>query len=562
MDYEYSKLKLKLQTEDGKCFYERMKKIYVEKFGGKPIVALDYSKYKLIYKTGNRAEYEKGFFERRSRLTLLQLLALGDDFYIEPLEDIIAAICDEFTWLLSSHAYAGNEGRKDGFDYTRVDLFASEIGFYLSETVNMFGDKLSADIKERIKVCVKTKLLDNFESRTFWWEGDKGSNWTAVCAGGVGISYMYLFPERFVLVKDRIFALFNQYIRLAFTEDGVCVEGTHYYNYGVGWMLFFCDIYKQKFGDLPEFIKGDKIKKIFDYHLNSIVDGWAIPFADTSELYVESYDLFELTTKKLFPSYTIPDYNYIEKWQPSREVLTTRVLDSIGRFDIKGGEKSLTENFSRLYKSAQIFSCKKNGYILFAKGGNNKEIHNHNDVGCFVLYRGKKRIIADIGSGEYSWEYFEDIKARYGEEIFCCGSCSHSVPIIGGKFQEFGDNTQAKLLSYDENGIKLDIIDAYKLSGESMQIEYKCKENGVSVGYAYAGEKRSITFRFISDFKPRMEGEDMFLDDVKVCCNIPCKLSYKYREWKKYEGVSGVWTVDFIVIESEKVNAKFDFIMP
>ena len=190
MEYEYSKLRKKLQTEAGKRFYDRLKGIYQKQFEGKPIFTLDYSKYKLIYKTGNRADYEEGFFSRRSRLTLLQLLALGDDAYLEPLEDILAAICDEYTWLLPSHAYAGNEERVEQFDYTRVDLFASETGFYLSETAYMFGDKLSIDIRQRIQSCVKTKLLDNFESRTFWWEGDKGTNWTAVCAGGVGIAYL------------------------------------------------------------------------------------------------------------------------------------------------------------------------------------------------------------------------------------------------------------------------------------------------------------------------------------------------------------------------------------
>ena len=189
MDYEYSKLHKKLQTQSGKRFYERIKRIYQEKFEGKPIVALEYSKYKLIYKTGNRVDFEEPFFARRSRLTLLQLLAIGDDAYLEPLEDIIAAICDEYTWLLPSHAYAGNEGLVEQFDYTRVDLFATEVAFYLSETAYMFGDKLSIDIRQRIKHCVKTKVLDNFESRTFWWEGDKGTNWTAVCAGGLGIAY-------------------------------------------------------------------------------------------------------------------------------------------------------------------------------------------------------------------------------------------------------------------------------------------------------------------------------------------------------------------------------------
>ena len=34
---------------------------------------------------------------------LLQVLAIYDDKYIEPLEDIVSAICDEITWSIPAH---------------------------------------------------------------------------------------------------------------------------------------------------------------------------------------------------------------------------------------------------------------------------------------------------------------------------------------------------------------------------------------------------------------------------------------------------------------------------
>jgi hypothetical protein len=62
MDYGYERMREKLQTETGKRFYARVKKSYEERFEGKPIPVLDYRKYKLIYQTGNRTEFEEGFF--------------------------------------------------------------------------------------------------------------------------------------------------------------------------------------------------------------------------------------------------------------------------------------------------------------------------------------------------------------------------------------------------------------------------------------------------------------------------------------------------------------------
>ena len=118
MDYEYSKLKEKLKTEEGGLLYKRIQEEYEVKYAHKPILALTYSKYKLIYKTGNRTEFENEFFERRQRLTLLQILAIGDDTYLDELEDLPAVICDEFTWLLPAHSFMGNEGVLDRFDYS------------------------------------------------------------------------------------------------------------------------------------------------------------------------------------------------------------------------------------------------------------------------------------------------------------------------------------------------------------------------------------------------------------------------------------------------------------
>ena len=38
---------------------------------------------------------------------------------------------------------------------------------------------------------------------------------------------------------------------------------------------------------------------------------------------------------------------------------------------------------------------------LSAKGGNNGESHNHNDVGSFVLYCDGKPAVIDVGTGVY-----------------------------------------------------------------------------------------------------------------------------------------------------------------
>ena len=143
MRYCYENLRAKLQTEEGRLFYENRKRLYEERYAGRPVKHLDYSKYKLIYKTGNRTEYDACFLDRMLRVPFLLILALGDDGYLEELENVIASICDEYTWVISAHAYAGNEGREEEFDYTRVDLFSPVQAMYLAEVDRVLGCKLS-----------------------------------------------------------------------------------------------------------------------------------------------------------------------------------------------------------------------------------------------------------------------------------------------------------------------------------------------------------------------------------------------------------------------------------
>ncbi|MBQ8301791.1 MAG: heparinase II/III family protein, partial [Clostridia bacterium] len=74
------------------------------------------------------------------------------------------------------------------------------------------------------------------------------------------------------------------------------------------------------------------------------------------------------------------------------------------------------------------------------KGGNNGEPHNHNDIGSFSILKNGEMILCDIGSGEYTKEYFSD--KRY--EILCDSSFGHSVPIINGYGQSSGSEFTQK----------------------------------------------------------------------------------------------------------------------
>jgi len=101
------------------------------------------------------------------------------------------------------------------------------------------------------------------------------------------------------------------------------------------------------------------------------------------------------------------------------------------------------------------------GLFLGAKGGNNDENHNHNDVGNFVLYLDGEPAIIDVGVATYTNRTFG--KDRY--KLWYMQSQWHNLPSINGVMQHEGGQYKAKNVSFKStpNGgeFQLDIASAY-----------------------------------------------------------------------------------------------------
>ncbi|MFZ4725584.1 MAG: heparinase II/III domain-containing protein, partial [Paludibacter sp.] len=96
-----------------------------------------------------------------------------------------------------------------------------------------------------------------------------------------------------------------------------------------------------------------------------------------------------------------------------------------------------------------------------AKGGNNDESHNHNDIGNFVVYFNGMPVLIDIGRGTYTAKTFS--KQRYA--IWSNTSDYHNLPTINGKQQLPGATFKATNVNYSKrknsSQFSLDIAKAY-----------------------------------------------------------------------------------------------------
>ena len=494
--YTYENLKKAAETEKGKTYIAEMEQKYKERFEGVDLPVFNYSYQKMYATNGNRVLHERIYFERRRKLKYLQLLAIQSDEYLEELEEIMSILCDEFSWVLPAHSY--HVGKKK-FEYNRVDLFSAETAMYLSETVYVLGDKLSEDIRTRVKMSVKAKIVDIFENNECAVDSWT-NNWASVVGCGIGLSYLYLFPERFFLIKERLFGGMRRYLS-GIDEEGYCSEGIGYWQYGFEFFAAFYDVYTQLYGD-EEILHSEKVQNLLKYPQRSeMADGVHLPFADGGCKMFRIGRQCYYTVKNLFGE-NFAFYPTEFSLDDSEKALEYRVLYGLANENLKEKQKEKENSF--YYKNAQVLLCKKQKYSFTAKGGHNDEMHNHNDLGCFQIVKNNKRVIVDIGAGEYTREFFG--VGRYGDKVFVCGSQSHSVPIIDGALQKWGKEIEAEVLEVGSDSISLDISKAYGKERGQVCVEFICKEDGLRVKYACKNLKEGAIFRFVADddCKPRL----------------------------------------------------------
>ncbi len=550
--YCYENLKRVAETQKGKDFLQQIEKEYLSTYDGKVISANNYSLIKLFYKEGDRGQFEKEYFDKRRRLNLLQVLALKDEKYIDALEEVMSAICDEFTWVLPAHNY---DAKTQTFDRTFIDLFSSETAFYLSETVYALGEILSPDIKNRVKLCVEDRIIKNFESRWFWWQ-EAETNWATVCGLGVGLSYLYLFPERYDTVKDKIESYFKNYLK-GVDNDGYCYEGLIYWGYGFTFFALFYDVYVQ-LKERPQFLDSEKVYNVVNYPINTNMDnGVYVPFADGGRRFLDinAYLPCFYAIKKIYgDKINCPIKVDAKNMFTDSKAFGFRFLLAT---ELESEEVSFLENKSTYFKNAEVLIYKNENYSFAVKCGNNNELHNHNDVGVFQLAKNGKRLISDLGGGEYTKNYFIQSE-KYKDDIFVCGSMSHSVPIVDGKYQKNGEDYYGTVLDKGENYFEVDITNAYEKGDHFVKVRYDLYKNGVLVKYNFNGIKDNIVFRFVSDYEPKLCDNNVVIDEMKIIEKSGIIPKFIIREYKPHsrpaftynKGKLNAYVIDYTVNES------------
>lgn len=488
--------------------------------------AITFGMFKEFMLTGNRLIYENAYFKRRKQLfsSVLAYILEQDFKYIPVIEDKLWEWCELYSWELPAHVpFTIDEIEKTSPPDETVALYAAENAFYFAEILSIIGDKLDELLVYRLKKEILRRVITPYKNNSYWWENAR-MNWAAVCAGSIGSASIYLIQdnEELAMILNRVLKTMDIFIQ-GFDRDGLTTEGLSYWSYGFGFYVYFAELLKERTcGKISLLDDNPKIENIASLPLYlHFPSELTVNFSDSeSQKWAGDYGLFARLHKRL----NIDGYNFHPggtifndktfKWSVmSRNIFWGLDIDINDSKDYKTGTKYFEE-------SQWIVDRRKTSdgrFVAFAaKGGNNGEPHNHNDLGHFILHYDGTNIFIDIGSPEYVKEYFKN-ETRY--DYLAASALGHSIPVINGCMQKEGEEHFAKAIKYEENGLKL----CFELD---LKKAYCCKELlrfDREFVWDYDNLELLINDKFEFD-KPKNEIKELLITDVLPKLVEPGKL--------------------------------------
>ncbi len=245
-----------------------------EQAANEPIPALPATLWLECKRTGERQGYENLCFKRR---TMLRDLLVGECLehqgrFLDPLTDVIWAICEESSWVYPAH-----HTQLADFENPYIDLGAAGTAFELAEAEALIGEELPPEVVKRIRDEINHRIFTPYLSRhDFWWLYNQRTrqvnNWTAVCDAGVMASALYLEddPARLADILAKGISSLEDYLT-TFDADGGSTEGPGYWSYGFGHYVLIAQLLEQQTDGKVSLMEGEFIRKIAAFPLRTML---------------------------------------------------------------------------------------------------------------------------------------------------------------------------------------------------------------------------------------------------------------------------------------------------
>ncbi|WP_136587357.1 heparinase II/III domain-containing protein [Microbacterium hydrothermale] len=419
-----------------------------------------------VHRDGDRTAWEDAAFERQRRLSRATVAAAAtlDEGWVDEVVDGVVLLCEQSSWCWPAH---DDTRRVHGAVLATVtdpfvDLGAGEVVAQLAWIDHLLGSVLEArapGIRRRIRHEARVRVFEPFRRRRDWhWIGLDGDvhNWNPWIHGNVIVAALRLLDaDTETAERERVVALavegLDRYVA-ALPADGAIDEGYAYWWNGACRALEALDVLAHatdgavdatSVGSLRETVAFPHRSHLGgDWFVNH-ADGQARPPADQPwhALHRAARRYGDVEAEAMAASHR----------HPGSPAATER--EGLGRL-LRGltdpawvGASPASPPLPRTVwlPSTQVLLARHDagspaGLALVAKGGNNAEHHNHNDVGSFLVAVDGVPVIVDAGRPTYTAATFGP--DRY--DIWTMQSSWHNVPVVRGTTQPAGGDAAAR----------------------------------------------------------------------------------------------------------------------
>lgn len=442
----------------------------------------------LIERTGDRTQFEAISFEKRRVLGILLFAEIYENKgrFLDAIIDGVYSICEETWWGSSAHLpksknYSGLMDVSEPF----VELFGAETAAHLSWVDYFLGEKLdsiSPQIRKRIYFEINNRIFQPLMTRPHGWmtsnaNGRPPNNWNPwICSNWLNAAL--LLEKNEDRRDDMVYKILNVLDEFLnpYPPDGGCDEGPGYWGAAAASLYdniamlnqatnnSFRYVYEdEKFRNMGRFIYRAQISE--KYFLN-FADADPQPGMAASMIYRFGKDIRDEDMMKFGAFYRETESGLPGVFHYFRIFYSLFMQDEY-QHAAKG--LPLPENVWLPDIQVMIARDKQGttkGWFVAAKGGNNDESHNHNDIGNYIVYYDGRPLLIDVGRGTYTAKTFSN--SRY--EIWYNCSDYHNVPTINGATQPPGPQFKAMNVSYQQGKnftqFSLDIAKSYPENAE------------------------------------------------------------------------------------------------
>lgn len=437
----------------------------------------------LIERTGDRDEYQTVSFKKRVVLGTLVLAEIAENKgrFTDQIIDGVWSICEESFWGVPAHLPKTKEysGLMD-VSNPYVELFCAETATFLAWVDYFMGDKLDAvspQIRKRIYYETNQRIFEPLMTKHHGFmstdaNGRRPNNWNPwICSNWLNaVLLLENDPVKRTEAVAKILFVLDQFFN-PYPQDGGCDEGPGYWGAAAASLYdnisllnlatnnAFNFVYQDvKFRNMGTFIYKAQISPA--YFLN-FADADPQPSMAANMIYRYGKDIQDADMMRFGAWYRTREDGSISTFQYFRNLFALFIQN-----EYQHAEQGLPLPKDSWYPDLEVMIARDkqgstDGFFVAAKGGNNDESHNHNDIGNFVVYYNGFPLLIDVGRGTYTRKTFSD--QRY--DIWYNCSDFHNLPTINGKDQLPGAEFKSRHANYksrkDYSCLTLDIAPSY-----------------------------------------------------------------------------------------------------